>query len=181
MAIYLRKAQNSYKVAHASLSALPHAPTHFYHQFRAEAQRRASAGSVQTIIAEMGEQVGLPPCLMARFVIKSFLYENPDILKQNNTTSANGNGILYYGRLLRFPFLESFSNELADTFLLADSEAAPSNPSETQLMKTAAARVSKILRNPQLILGIDEYLAHSLQFCLENDFLTSPSMDIYRQ
>jgi hypothetical protein len=85
----LRKAQNSYKVAHASLSALPHPPAYFYQQFRVEAERRVASEAIQTIIAEMGEQAGLPPCLMARFVIKSFLYENPHFCA-NGATGANG-------------------------------------------------------------------------------------------
>lgn len=85
----MRRAQNLYKVAHANLSALPHPPDYFYTRFRLEAQRRASEASVDgisSIIAEMGAQVGLPPCLMARFVIKSFLHLNPETLIQ----SANG-------------------------------------------------------------------------------------------
>jgi hypothetical protein len=71
---------------------------------------------------------------------------------------------------------------MSDTSLIiADTEAAPT-PSETQVMKTAAARVSKILRNPELVLSVDGgRLARSLKFCLENDFLTSPAMDTYRQ
>ena len=44
----------------------------------------------------MGEQAGLPACLMARFVIKSFLHENPQFLLVNNTTNVNGaNGKIY--------------------------------------------------------------------------------------
>lgn len=72
-----------------------HPPDFFYRQFRAEAERRiAAAGdgrAVSSIVAEMGEQVGLPACLMARFVIKSFLHENPQTLMNNGSNGlANG-------------------------------------------------------------------------------------------
>lgn len=48
-------------------------------------------------------------------------------------------------------------------------------------IKTAANRVSKILKTPELINQYDQMLAAALRYCLENDFLTSPAMDVYRQ
>lgn len=74
LAIYLRRAQNLYKVAHVNLSALGHPNDYFYMQFRECASRRADATRVADTIGEMGEQVGLPPCLMARFIVRSFLH-----------------------------------------------------------------------------------------------------------
>ena len=85
---------------------------------------------------------------------------------------------LPFSLLFLITYIESF--ELAETSLIADSEA-PANPSDSQSMKTAAARVSKILRNPDLLAGVDDLFAAALRFCLENDFLTSPAMDVYRQ
>jgi hypothetical protein len=82
LAIYLRRAQNLYKVAHANLSALGHPNDYFYMQFRECVARRADTGADATLVAnticEMGEQVGLPPCLMARFIVRSFLHCCPD-------------------------------------------------------------------------------------------------------
>lgn len=65
---------------------------------------------------------------------------------------------------------------------LLTEEPAPTNSNNNNFdMKTAANRVSKILKNPELIRQQDEMLSAALRYCLDNDFLTSPAMDVYRQ
>ena len=78
--------------------------------------------------------------------------------------------------------IDSFSND-PDTSMTLLTEEPSNNNNNNNLsdMKTAANRVSKILKNPDLISQHDQMLSAALRYCLDNDFLTSPAMDVYRQ
>lgn len=139
-----------YRASHAKLSAQEFSPDYFYTHFKLRCQERRDNDKINLVIKEMGEEVGLPPCLMARFIIKSFV----------NVYSIEGN-----------------SNEPT---VVEESEELDINPSTAKAVKTATARITKILREPDSIQSIDPILSLNLHYCCQNDFLTSPLSDQYR-
>lgn len=152
----MRNSFYTYRTSHAKLSAQEFPPDHFYTHFRLRCQERRNNGDnerINLVIKDMGEEVGLPPCLMARFVIKSFVH----------VYSLEGNGT------------DSTLDESEDM----DTHNNLNNSSK--MAKAATARITKILREPESIQSIDPILSYNLHYCCQNDFLTSPLSDQYRQ
>lgn len=145
----MRNSLYKYRTAHAKLSAQEFPPDHFYTHFRL---RCSNNNNPSLIIKEMGEEVGLTPCLMARFILKSFVHLYP----------LDGNVIL-----------NNFDEG-------EDIDGAQTNLANNKAAKVAAARITKILREPESIQPFDPILALNLHYCVQNDFLTSPLTDQYR-
>ena len=152
MAIYMRKSLYLYRASHAKLSAQEFAPDHFYTHFRLRCQERTN--NLSLVIKEMGEEVGLPPCLMARFIVKSFV----------NIYKIDGGNA---------------SDNMTDESVDVDNQNN-SNNNNNKNTKVATAKITKILKEPESIQSIDPILSHNLNYCLHNDFLTSPLTDQYR-
>lgn len=154
----MRKSLYSYRAAHAKLSAQELPPDHFYNHFRLRCQKGES--SHELIIKEMGEDVGLPPCLMARFILKSFI----------NLYPFDGNETLESAT-------KAVKDEIEEIEEISEESSTQGN---RNAIKTAAARITKIIRDPELVRSIDPILSSNLHYCLHNDFLTSPLTDQYR-
>lgn len=149
-----------YRASHAKLTAQDH-PADFYAHFRLRCTENSSPQGLDFIIKEMGEEVGLPPCLMARLILKSFVNAYP-AMNFDNETITNEESII-----------EAENDNLTScniTSMNANKNA-----------KIATARVTKILRDPESIESFDPILSQNIKYCLENDFLTSPSTDQFRQ
>lgn len=149
MAIYMRNSLGIYRQAHMKLSSQKFTPDHFYINFNLRCQERYH--SFELIIKEMGEEVGLPPCLMARFVLKSFIHVYPD----GSLNLPNDNSV-----------------DLSSEF---DSESSNGKTS-----KAITSRITKLLRDPDILQAIDPYLHSNILYCVQNDLLTSPLTDEYR-
>lgn len=171
LAIYMRYSLNMYRAAHAKLSAQEFSPDHFYTLFQLRCQERHSrvGGGVELVIKEMGEEVGLPPCLMARFILKSFVHLYPS----DQAISDNGPA--------------NMSLEIVITDDISELTASSSNVSNnngssnsSKMNKASTARITKLLRDPDQLLPIDPFLHSNLLHCLQTDFLTSPLTDHFR-
>ena len=152
----MRNSFYTYRTSHAKLSAQEFPPDHFYSHFRLRCQERSNKGDTEGInfvIKEMGEEVGLPPCLMARFILKSFL----------NVYSLNGN--------------------VSDTVIdePAEDSDIQTSAANYKAAKAATTKITKFLREPESVQSIDPILSNNLHYCCQNDFLTSPLSDQYRQ
>lgn len=158
LAIYMKKSLYMYREAHAKLSAQEFPPDHFYTHFRLRCQQR-DGHEEEKVIKEMGEEVGLPPCLMARFILKSFVQIYPF---DNNQIVAD----------------IEHDDEGANTTTINSNN---NNNNNTKIAKIATARITKILRDPESIAPIDPLLSANLLHCLQTDFLTSPLTDQFRQ
>ena len=154
-----------YRTAHAKLSAQELPPDHFYTHFRLRCQERSNrgAGGLELVIKEMGEEVGLPPCLMARFILKSFvhLYPADDSTSTSTSTPVDMNTSLEITE-------DGTATEAVDS-VAAGKQA-----------KASTARITKLLRDPDQLLPIDPLLHSNLLHCLQSDFLTSPLTDQFR-
>ncbi len=114
------------------------------------------------VIEEMGEEVGLPPCLMARFILKSFVHIYP--LDGSEPDNGSNNSLI----------IDEGDNEGGD---VQQTSAGTNN---SKAAKASTARITRILRDPESILSIDPILSHNLFYCLHNDLLTSPLTDQFR-
>lgn len=152
-----------YRTAHAKLSAQEFPPDHFYTHFRLRCQERSNRGSggVEFVIKEMGEEVGLPPCLMARFILKSFVHLYP---AESSTIEASSDVSMS---------IEEYATDSVDS--------SNNNTNNSKLAKASTARITKLLRDPDQLLPIDPLLHSNLLHCLQTDFLTSPLTDQFRQ
>lgn len=153
----MRNSLYMYRSAHAKLSAQEFPPTHFYSHFQLRCQERNSGG-VELVIKEMGEEVGLPPCLMARFILKSFVHLYPgDQQVISDSVPAD------------------MSLEITD-----DASESTTSSNNSKMNKASTAKITKLLRDPDLLLPIDPLLHSNLLHCLQTDFLTSPLTDQFR-
>lgn len=154
----MRKSLYLYRAAHAKLSAQEFPPEYFYNHFRMRIENRINGSEL--IIKELGEEVGLPPCLMARFILKSFVHLYP--LDSVNEIASSSVTVL---------------EEVEESVDNGQGSAAQNKNS----LKVATARITRILRDPDQIRSIDPILSDNLHYCLHNDFLTSPLTDQFRQ
>ena len=156
-----------YRAAHAKLSAQEFPPDHFYTHFQLRCkERHLNANGVELVIKDMGEEVGLPPCLMARFILKSFVHVYPtdQLGTSDNCPTETIIGIT-----------EDNNSESAVMV-----EASNSHSSSNKSAKASSAWITKLLRDPDQLLPIDPFLHSNIIYCLQNDFLTSPSTDQFR-
>ena len=159
-----------YRAAHAKLSAQEFPPDHFYTHFRLRCQERrhnsdGEGAGMSFIIKEMGEEVGLPPCLMARFILKSFVHLYPvDPTVSDNPSADTSLDI-------------TITEDNSESVMSSDGGHSNSNG---KLAKASTARITKLLRDPDQLLPIDPLLHSNLLHCLQNDFLTSPLTDQFR-
>lgn len=172
LSIYMRHSLSVYRAAHAKLTAQDPPPDHFYRNFRIKCEAVQEIDSRQQIIKEMGMTVDLPPCLMARLVLKSFLQMGDNINVNVNANvivnaNANANAIVN-------------DNDNANDFNINSSSIPPTNNEASKAAKQSTARITEILRNPETIRPIDPLLSDNLIYCIQNDFLTSPLTDQYR-
>ncbi len=159
----MRKSLYLYRTAHTKLSAQEFPPEHFYNHFRLRGQNSNSNNS-EFIIKEMGNELGLPPCLMARVILKSFVHLYPMDASDSNNSNIPVNNAEEVDESVE----NNEQNELAS--------------SQKKIgLKVAAARITKIIRDPDQIRHIDPLLALNLHYCLHNDILTSPLTDQFRQ
>ena len=159
LAIYMRKSLYFYRTAHSALSARVFPPDHYYNCFRSRCNQNNN-GNDEQIIRIMGEEVGLPPCLMARFILKSFIniYPLNDTEKEISVATMEDND-------------ES----------IIDSEKQTSTAQFKSPSKIATARITSILRDPEQVRHLDPLLSINLHYCVQNDLLTSPLTDVYRR
>ena len=103
--------------------------------------------------------MGLPSCLMARFILKSFvhLYPADDSTPTSTSTSVDMN-----------------------TSLEITEDGAVESVAAGKQAKASTARITKLLRDPDQLLPIDPLLHSNLIHCLQSDFLTSPLTDQFR-
>lgn len=158
----MRKSLYLYRASHAKLTAEDHPTEYFYAQFRLRCTENLSPQGLNFIIKEMGEKVGLPPCLMARLILKSFINSYPSMNFDNETITNEEESIIE-----------------AENDNLTSCNSTGMNANKNAKIDTA--RVTKILRDPESIESFDPILSQNIKYCLENDFLTSPSTDQFRQ
>lgn len=152
----MRKSLYLYRAAHAKLTAQEFPPEHFYNHFRLRSQ---NSNNSEMVIKEMGDELGLPPCLMARVILKSFVHLYPIDFDVNAPNEFN-----------------NVTEEVDESL---EIEQTPSQKKTN--LKVATARITKIIRDPDTIRHVDPLLSLNVHYCLHNDILTSPLTDQFRQ